>query len=265
MVLSRQLYRGGAPLRLTSFCAFLARQRCRCKHWVPQVFYRQVRQRLRVLVALAKLTAGGCGRGRRFRLDPYTRFGTISASMKLSSAILLVAVFISGCRGQSFDLVQASTLNSSGAQDQFSKTWNAAIDVLRKHRFRIDQTDRRSGSITTHPVGSQHFFEFWRDDVVTPGDYWEATVCSIRRRVAVKIGRDEGSVPVSVIVRKERLSAPERQLTNSSDAALFLSQDLPGTEPSGSSGSQGPLWQQFGRDSALENRLRELVLEEAGR
>ena len=141
------------------------------------------------------------------------------------------------------------------------------MDVLRQHRFKIDQTDRRSGSISTHPVGSQHFFEFWRDDVATLGDYWEATVCSIRRRVVVEISREEGGdgFPVTVVVKKERFSAPERQLTNSSNTALFLSQDLPGTRPRQSSNSQRAQWQQLGRDSALESHLRELILTEARR
>ncbi|MEE9293362.1 MAG: hypothetical protein V3W34_00140 [Phycisphaerae bacterium] len=185
--------------------------------------------------------------------------------MKASSLIVLATVFVSGCRTGEFTEIVGPAPEAAVSRDEFPNVWQAATNVLRRQRFKLDRTDRRAGLITTRPVGSQHFFEFWRDDVATSRDFWEATLCSVRRRVMVKIDRDQHDKMclVTVMVRKERFSTPERQVTNSATAALFLSNELPDVGSGQPIGDDDTRWQDLGRDPALERRLRELILREA--
>src|SRR3990172_8476471 len=67
--------------------------------------------------------------------------------------------------------------------EQADQLWEAVQETLRRGRFQIDRVDRVSGVVTTLPEASQHFFEFWRHDVDTPRDAWEATLNPMRRWV----------------------------------------------------------------------------------
>lgn len=146
---------------------------------------------------------------------------------------------------------------SARCEAAFGTVWKDAEDVLRAHGFRLDRTDRRKGLITTHPVGSQHFFEFWRTDVATRRDFWEATLRALRRRVSVAIEPDStgASCQVEVIVRKERFSTPERQVNNSAAAFHVFRESFPSAQTGEPITPADSYWIDAGRDPAMEKKL----------
>ena len=73
------------------------------------------------------------------------------------------------------------------AERNFQTMWRASLKVLRRLYFQIDHQDRRSGVITTHPMVSKHFFEFWRRDSVTDFHLKESTLQTITRKAKVVI------------------------------------------------------------------------------
>jgi len=147
----------------------------------------------------------------------------------------------------------------------FQQVWESTKNVLRRHRFDLDRTDRAEGVITTKPVGSGHFFEFWRDDVATTRDAWEATLTKVRRRVSVKIKRDSetGGCEIVVTVQKQRFSTPERQITSTAAANHFLSSAVPAERGEQASGKLKSAWIDRGRDPAMEHKLRREILADA--
>ncbi|MBI4719184.1 MAG: hypothetical protein HY763_15405 [Planctomycetes bacterium] len=144
--------------------------------------------------------------------------------------------------------------------------WDAAQETLRREGFRPDRVDRRAGLITTLPETSRHFFEFWRRDVITRRDFWEATVNPIRRRVEVSLGTDVGSGErsVSVAVFKQRLSSPDRQFNSTIAAYRYFGDSLPSTTGLARITPENDRWLDMGRDPALEDHLLRKLLQRAG-
>jgi len=141
--------------------------------------------------------------------------------------------------------------------------WTAAKEVLRDHGFRLDRVDRGAGLITTMPRTSQQAFEFWRNDVCTSFDLWEATLNPIRRWAEVRfVQNDVGAwTDISVTVHKERFSAPDRQFNNTGSAYQFFGNQLPSTTGQTEVTSADERWLDAGRDAALEGCLVQQVLE----
>jgi hypothetical protein len=144
--------------------------------------------------------------------------------------------------------------------------WEAAKDTLRNHSFSLDRVDRRGGVITTRPEISKHYFEFWRKDVATQHDVWEATLNPIRRWAEVRIAPTSSgdTVKVTVAVYKQRLSAPDRQFNSSGAAYQFFGNDLPSTTGAPSVTEEDERWIDRGRDHAMENLLLEEMLRMVG-
>jgi hypothetical protein len=113
---------------------------------------------------------------------------------------------------------------------------------------------------------SQHFFEFWRHDVDTTEDLWEATLNPMRRWVTVSVEYkgDSAWTRIAVAVHKERLSSLERQF-NSTGAALqhFLHQHG-STTGRQKTKQEHTVWIDEGRDAALEEYLLRDILSRAG-
>lgn len=133
-------------------------------------------------------------------------------------------------------------------------SWEAIKSALRDARFRLDRVDRASGVITTSPMSSQHFFEFWRHDVDTFHDWIDATINPLRRRVTVTLASEgaEQTATLTVEVRKERLSAPDRQFNSSGAAYEFFGSRLPSTTGKPKISASDETWVDAGRDSAME-------------
>jgi hypothetical protein len=145
------------------------------------------------------------------------------------------------------------------------RIWQAVQDTLRSHRFQLDRVDRRAGVITTQPETSQSLFEFWRRDVDTWPDLWEATLNPIRRWVEVAVARDDAGrwAHVEVVVHKERLSSPDRQFNSTGAAYQYFGNNLPSTSGAVSVTPEEDVWLDRGRDPAMEAYLLGAILEEA--
>ena len=139
--------------------------------------------------------------------------------------------------------------------------WQAIQDTLRQCNYRLDRVDQRERLVTTLPQTSQHFFEFWRHDVDTRNDYWEASLNPIRRWVEIRVSDHEnGDDPeLAVVVHKERLSAPDRQFNSTGAAYQYFGANLPSA--TGIDRVTREQWLDVGRDPAMEDYLLRRILD----
>ena len=122
----------------------------------------------------------------------------------------------------------------TGPERNFEAVWQASISVLRKYNFTVDRTDRRAGIITTQPLVSQQWFEFWRKDAVTAYDWVEGSLQGVLRTVTVRIIPVEDpaskvtTYQAKVEVAVTRPSSEELSITTTSEAYdMFI---MPGEE-----------------------------------
>lgn len=164
------------------------------------------------------------------------------------------------------DYVTSRSVALADSSDEADRYWEAAQDTLRRNRFRLDRVDRRAGVITTMPVVSQHFLEFWRHDVDTQADLWESTLNPIRRWVEVVVKRDGRGAwqALDVIVHKERFSAPDRQFNSTGAAYQFFGSNLPSTTGAERVMPEDERWLDLGRDPAMEAYLLAKILDRVG-
>ena len=112
---------------------------------------------------------------------------------------------------------------------------------------------------------SQNFFEFWRHDVDTREDLWESTLNPIRRRVEVRLGRDDaGWSRVSVAVYKQRFSSPDRQFNSTGALYQYFGDRLPTTTGQLRVTEKDETWYDVGRDPAMEDYFLRRILGSAG-
>ena len=133
-----------------------------------------------------------------------------------------------------------------------------ALTMLRELDFEPAWVDRDRGLIQTRPTTSAQWYEFWRGDVIGPDQALESSVSTVRRSVRVDIGPPpigEAASTVDVEVRKERYSAPERQVTTASSALAIYSERLPTSEGLIRARTAGEHWVDLGRDGRLERDL----------
>lgn len=142
--------------------------------------------------------------------------------------------------------------------------WNAAQDVLREHHFRLDRVDRRAGIIQTYPQTSQHAFEFWRKDVDTAYDFLEASMRTVRRSVEVGLAPAESGDALTVTVRREYYSTPERQFNSSVAALRMFTTDLPRADTGERITAADSYWIDAGRDPDMEAYLLGKIVARAG-
>src|SRR5438034_1482151 len=74
----------------------------------------------------------------------------------------------------------------------FDQLWNACEDSARHFGFILDRLDRRAGLITTQPLVSKQFFEFWRPDVVTGDDLADSSIATYRRTLRFQLEKLDG-------------------------------------------------------------------------
>ena len=189
-----------------------------------------------------------------------------SKLQKLIFSSAVFAVALAGClpsrRGE-YHVAQAVSVDEPS--DEADRFWLTIQDTLRRHDFTLDRVDRPSGVISTLPEGSQHYFEFWRRDVNTREDFWEATLNPLRRRAEVTVTRsDDGRwSEVSVAVYKQRLSAPDRQFNSTGAAYQYFGESLPSTTGAASVTAAQDRWIDQGRDPAMEELLLHEILRDA--
>jgi hypothetical protein len=89
----------------------------------------------------------------------------------------------------------------------FTKMWDAAEQVARDYRFRIDLRDHRGGQLITEPLISKQFFEVWKKDARTLRDVAEGTLDSVRRTIYFQFEPNEdGTFTLAPRVVVEKLS-----------------------------------------------------------
>ncbi len=88
-------------------------------------------------------------------------------------------------------------------------------DVLANMQFTIEKADIPSGVIRTRPLSGAQFFEFWRSDNVGPDNSFQANLHTIRRTAEVDIAESAGQLRIGCVVRVQRLSLPERDISSS--------------------------------------------------
>lgn len=174
---------------------------------------------------------------------------------------------IAGCADRpKIDYVSAQRLRIPDSTDEMDRLWEAIQQTLRRHQFDLDRVDQRAGVVTTMPLPSKHFFEFWRHDVRTWYDLWEATLNPIRRRVEVTVSQDEDQEweRLAVAVYKERLSSPDRQFNSTGAAYQYFGESLPSTTGLVRVTPQDDRWLAMDRDAAMEDYLLRAILRRAG-
>ncbi len=107
-------------------------------------------------------------------------------------------------------------------------------------------------------------------DAAAPDGVTSATPTSETQTAALPAASALAPVPlggrfrVSVLVEKERYSAPERQVTTASGALAIYNERLPTTEGLRGARSRGAHWVPLGRDPLLEARLLAAVVNAPG-
>jgi len=138
----------------------------------------------------------------------------------------------------------------------------ACREVTRRFGFRVDRTDYRLGLVSSYPLISSQFFEFWESDVRTLKDSREASMRTTRRTIRWDIARrDDGKFEAAPKVLVERQSVAEQRITS---VALYRGafnrasgrERQTGTKESDEGIDIPPrYWYSVGRDPALERDL----------
>jgi hypothetical protein len=76
----------------------------------------------------------------------------------------------------------------------FNALWSACEAVARDYLYELDRTDYRLGVISTKPMVSKVWFEFWRKDAGTCGWVWRDSVQTVRRTLRFEVKRDDSGV-----------------------------------------------------------------------
>lgn len=179
--------------------------------------------------------------------------------MKISFALLFV-LLAAGCIGhrpsnpaatqpvtnvdpalaeKEYWLAQPTTAEVRGA---FEPLWEACEDAAHEFLFKIDRRDQRSGLLTTQPMITKQWWEWWRKDAGRFRDTQEATLASIRRTIFFQFKKDGDAYSVTPKVLVERESK---------------------VDPKYKSDIEGPstYWYSLRRDEALEKKVAKAIRE----
>lgn len=206
----------------------------------------------------------------------FSSFSTILSPLwntgrqSLTSAISVIVV-LAACTGCHQNLVVEAPNPVEIDRIEYTRIYNAAVEVLREYDFQVDRHSHRFGTITTRYLASPTIFEPWRKSNTTSDQAWENTFNQQQRRVIVTleptdVGDDRrmtrrapnlepAAYRLRVEVFVERREHPNRYL-----AGATAGHGVFGTltaEPGELSqrGVRGPYWRPLGRDPLLEQRL----------
>lgn len=153
---------------------------------------------------------------------------------------------------------------SSVESPDFDKLWTSCEQSARHFGFTLDRIDQRSGVITTVPLISKQFFEFWHNDVVTTDDLEKSSLATYRRTMRFEVSKREGGFVAAPCVVIERFSRAEQPIR----ASIYLQRafrtdpnhQMYGT-PESDRGIYLPrnYWYATGRDTELEKQAADEV------
>jgi len=188
--------------------------------------------------------------------------------VRLVMCWLLLAASVGGCSHRTLvDMPNPVEID----RVEYTRMYNAAVQVLRDYGFKVDRNSHRFGTITTKYLASPSVFEPWTSTNSTVDLALESTFNQQQRRVIITLEPSEAnsgskfrrSTPNSlpeqyslrVEVFVERRAHPNRYLTGAT-----ASHGLYGTLTAGPGelthrGVNGSYWRPMGRDPLLEQRL----------
>jgi len=177
------------------------------------------------------------------------KFSICSVFCLLSSVFCLFV--LSGCANEQQIEIADKGICVAGLDKP--AVMQVAEDVLAEMHFAIEKSDANNGLIRTHPLSGAQFFEFWRSDNVGTFNSAEANLHSIRRIVEIHIGRKDKDVSVNCVVKVERLSLPEQEVSSSSRAYQMFSTSTAAMQRMRFSPQQqaGMAWVDLGQDKQL--------------
>ncbi len=179
----------------------------------------------------------------------------------IAAAGLLIVGWLVGCQApqRSVGRNEQVALPDEAAYRQF---WFHTIAAVRHFGYEMDRVDPAAGVITSKPLTSKQWFEFWRNDTLGLEQVLESSLQTIRRQVRVDVKTaptNKHEYDVSVRVNVQRFSQTERQVTTSSSAGQAFSK-LPPVRPAATPAEAGPHWVDLGRDSKLEQAILRRIL-----
>lgn len=157
--------------------------------------------------------------------------------------------------------------NATARGDDFERLFAASEDTARDFLFRIDRVDYRAGLLTTWPLVSKQWFEFWRPDVQTWDDLEESSLATIRRTIRFQINcLDDGTFEVTPMVLVERQTLVGARITSAVQYRRVFAPEIdPRYRARGTReadvGVRLPnrYWTPIGRDPALEKALAKSI------
>jgi hypothetical protein len=158
---------------------------------------------------------------------------------------------------------QPTVIHVSAAS--FDELWNACRDAVQADGFLVDRTDYREGILTTMPLVSKQFYEFWRNDVGDLHGLTQSSLGTMRRTVRFDIRRlDDGSYQATPRAVVERFTSVEKRITSVAqyrEVFALTQQDLQLSAEEQDQPQIAPqYWYAVGRDNALERQLAASVL-----
>jgi hypothetical protein len=147
----------------------------------------------------------------------------------------------------------------------FDALWHACEDAARHFGFWIDREDFRGGLITTQPLTSKQFWEFWRNDVATLEDVANSSLATYRRTLRFDIDKQkDGGFVATPRVVIERYSRSEQPIT----ASVYLRNAFRTQRHNRNYGTRETdrgvalprkYWYATGRDEAIEREVAKAV------
>ena len=169
-----------------------------------------------------------------------------------SAVIVSAGVVCAGCAGG-----QASASKPLCIADT-NKTavMLTAKNVLTRMQFGIEKYDIEAGYVRTQPLSGGQFFEPWRSDNAGAFNAAQSNLHTIRRTVEMNATEQGGKVCIECIVRTQRLSIPERDVTSGQAYAMHSESQQSLQRMKLSDAQQKNMtWVDLGPDSRLETEI----------
>jgi hypothetical protein len=197
-------------------------------------------------------------------------------------AVIIAGAILSGCDSEPQPLTEPVKLDPATAKpsywlnmpaaasvfcDDYDKLWVVCGDVARDELFTLDREDYRDGLLTTHPMISRQFFEFWRPDTGDTYGVVQNSLQSVRRSIEFHFDKLPGGYTVSPKVLIERLARENQRVSVSAQyQEVFNSQIY--TSADRQAGAKAPdsasTWYATGRDLAMEAELAKIIQQRLG-
>ncbi len=178
------------------------------------------------------------------------------------AAMIPLAAVLAGCEAPPAPETATVARVTAETPTESDLLWQSINDTLRDRLFDLDRIDRRAGVITTRPLTSPSWFEFWRPQPQAGFYAAEANIHTIQRRAAVHVepAAEPASYDLSVEVERYRYRFEERQADHSAAAMRVFSGQAPLETGEFERPSVSASWIPLGRDAAAEQDLLAAIL-----